>query len=70
MVLPASAVTQAEIDAQKRRLEELDNQIAGLEAELEELLEKVIDGVLPNDREALLEHVRKNRETSGEEERI
>ena len=37
---------------------------------LEELLEKVIDGVLPNDREALLEHVRKNRETSGEEERI
>ena len=37
---------------------------------LEALLEKVIDGVLPNDREALLEHVRKNRETSGEEERI
>lgn len=33
---------------------------------LEDLLEKAVDGVLPNDREALLEHVRKNRESGGE----
>ena len=37
---------------------------------LEELLEKVMDGALPNEREALLEHVRKNRETGGEERQI
>ena len=33
---------------------------------LEDLLEKAVDGVLPNDRETLLEHVRKNREPGGE----
>lgn len=33
---------------------------------LEDLLEKAVDGVLPNEREALLEHVRKNRESGGE----
>ena len=33
---------------------------------LEDLLEKAVDGVLPNNREALLEHVRKNREPGGE----
>lgn len=37
---------------------------------LEELLEKVMDGALLNEREALLEHVRKNRETGREERQI
>ena len=33
---------------------------------LEELLEAVVDGVLPNDRAVLLDRVRKGRETAGE----
>lgn len=36
---------------------------------LEELLEKVVDGDLPNDRTALLDHLRRTGRTEKEERR-